>query len=114
MTERKKKVAQEAADIVAAAENTVKKISKKAAAKTEDVEEKKPARRKKAVSAVVYVQYAGSEYVVSGLSEKVTAAYEAEGNKASAIKTLEIYVKPEEGKAYYVVNGDAEGKYVEL
>ena len=51
---------------------------------------------------------------MSGLSEKVTAAYEAEGNKASAIKTLEIYVKPEEGKAYYVVNGDAEGKSVEL
>lgn len=116
MSEKKKNVAQEAAaDIKAVAEKAAKKISKKAAAaKTEMTEEKKPTRRKKAVSAVVYVQYSGSEYVVSDLSEKVTAAYEAEGNKASAIKSLEIYVKPEEGKAYYVINGEAEGKSVDL
>lgn len=116
MSEKKKNVAQEAAaDIVAAAEKAAKKITKKKAAeKTEAAEEKKPVRRKKAVPAVVYVQYAGSEYVVSGLAEKVTAAFEAEGNKASAIKSLDIYVKPEEGKAYYVINGEAEGKSVDL
>jgi hypothetical protein len=28
----------------------------------------------------------------------------AEGKKTSAIKKVKLYVKPEEGKAYYVIN----------
>ena len=36
--------------------------------------------------------------------EKVIAAWEAEGKKASAIKRAKLYIKPEDGKAYYVVN----------
>ena len=45
--------------------------------------------------------------------ENVKKAYKAEGNKA-AIKKLQVYVKPEEGVAYYVINDVAEGKKVEL
>lgn len=36
--------------------------------------------------------------------EKVVAAWEAEGKKITSIKRAKLYVKPEEGKAYYVVN----------
>ena len=32
-------------------------------------------------------------------------AYTKKGNKVGDIKTIEIYVKPEENAAYYVVNG---------
>ena len=37
--------------------------------------------------------------------ESVKAAYTGE----APIKTVDVYVKPEEGKAYYVVNGDVTG-----
>ena len=30
------------------------------------------------------------------------------------IKELQVYVKPEENKAYYVVNGEADGSYIDL
>jgi len=38
------------------------------------------------------------------IMEKVVAAWEAEGKKITSIKRAKLYVKPEEGKAYYVVN----------
>ena len=38
-------------------------------------------------------------------------AYTKLGNKASDIKSLDIYVKPEEGVAYYVVNGTGSDDY---
>ena len=41
------------------------------------------------------------------------AAYAAEGHRASGIKRLELYVKPEDGKAYFVINETFEGS-VEL
>ena len=30
------------------------------------------------------------------------------------IKELQVYVKPEENKAYYVVNGEDDGNYIDL
>ena len=41
--------------------------------------------------------------------ELVSKAKKAYGGKD--IKNLDIYVKPEEGKAYYVVNNDDTGSY---
>lgn len=32
------------------------------------------------------------------------------GHRASSIKTLDLYVKPEDGAAYYVINGKETGK----
>ncbi|MBQ9768558.1 MAG: hypothetical protein IJW37_10690 [Lachnospiraceae bacterium] len=58
---------------------------------------------------VVYVQFAGEEFVVAEAMEKAKAAYVAEGHRASAIKSLRLYIKPEERKAYYVINDKAAG-----
>ena len=44
------------------------------------------------------------------VEEKVKAQFVAEGNKASSIKSLNVYVKPEEFSAYYVINGDFTGR----
>ena len=43
------------------------------------------------------------------VKEQIVAAYVAEGHRASAIKKLTIYLKPEERKAYYVINEKATG-----
>lgn len=91
----------------------------KSTAKKEGAESVKKAPVKKAAPAKapvveeVYVQFGGEEWKVTELSERAKAAYLAEGHRASGIKKMAVYVKPEEGKAYYVIN-DKESGSVDL
>lgn len=57
----------------------------------------------------IYLQVGGEEWNVSDCRARAAAAYVAEGHRESGIKKLVIYVKPEERKAYYVVNDDVNG-----
>lgn len=52
----------------------------------------------------VFVQYQGLEFSEKSIMEKVKEKWEAEGKKVSAIKRVKLYVKPEDGKAYFVIN----------
>lgn len=88
------------------------------AAKKTAAPKKAPARRtaaKKAaeVETSVYVQYAGREVTVKELVAEAKSAYIAAGHKEEDIKTIDVYVKPEENAAYYVVNG-SDGNKIEL
>lgn len=56
------------------------------------------------MKADVFVQFGGKEFSEEAIMSKVVAAWEAEGKKASAIKKAKLYIKPEDGKAYYVIN----------
>ena len=49
------------------------------------------------------------EWKGAELMERAKAAYAAEGHRISSIKSLSLYVKPEERKAYYVVNEKTTG-----
>ena len=55
------------------------------------------------------LQYQDGEWNLSAVKEQVLSAYTAEGHRASAVKKLTIYLKPEERKAYYVINDKATG-----
>ena len=70
---------------------------------------KKPAAKKEVKSSVV-IEYAGRQIVARDVLEAAKKAYESM-NKGTAIETIEIYVKPEEGAAYYVVNGEGSDQY---
>ncbi len=48
------------------------------------------------------------------VSDVKKAWIEMTGKKEEDIQDIKVYVKPEENKAYYVVNGEAEGHYIEL
>lgn len=76
-----------------------KTASKKSTAKKADKPELKPD---------VYIEYQGQQATEAAVVEKVKAAFVASGHRASSIKSLQIYIKPEEYKAYYVIN---DGKY---
>ena len=85
--------------------------------KEEKVEAKKaPAKKAPAKKAaakaetVITLEFGDYTTVMSTVEEKVKAQFVAEGNKASAIKSLNIYVKPFENSAYYVINGDVTGR----
>ncbi len=96
-------------EVKQAVANTETAAKKPAAPKAE----KKPAARKPAaprkraaakVSEEVYVQFGAGEWSVAALVEQAKADYAAQGHDAASIKKVAVYVKPQEGKAYYVVN----------
>ncbi|MBO4578686.1 MAG: hypothetical protein J5715_00900 [Clostridiales bacterium] len=82
-----------------------KACAKKPAAKKTTA--KNPAAKKVAKKTVApkkfVIQAAGSEVSYDAVVKKVNKAYKEN------IKTLEIYVKPEENKAYYFINGKDDG-----
>lgn len=80
-----------------------KPVAKKAAKKVE-----------KEVIQEVYFEYMGDQILSNDLVERIKEAYKNEGHRVSSIKTLRVYVNPEDRKAYYVINDKAEGKYVEF
>ena len=81
--------------------------AKKAEEPKKETAKKTPAKRTTAkdIKTSVGVQFAGKEVAEKDLIAAVTKAYTKKGNKVGDIKTIEIYVKPEESAAYYVVNG---------
>ena len=84
---------------------------KKAPAKKATTTKKAPAKKAEVKKeTVITVQYQGNEVAVANVEEKVKAAFTAEGHKTSSIKTLNIYVKPEEFSAYYVINEKYTGR----
>ena len=95
----------------AAVKEEVKETAKKAPAKKAPAK-KAPAKTttaKKEVVTETYIQYAGQETLTAELLTKVKAAYVAEGHKESAIKSVKLYVKPEDSAVYYVINEKAVG-----
>ena len=96
MARPKKSAPEKAPAPVAAAVEAVK----------ETVAAKKPAAKK---VEEVYLQAGGSEWNVSDCKARAVAAFVAEGHKAAEVKKLVVYLKPEEGKAYYVINDGVNG-----
>ncbi len=86
------------------------KAAPKAAAKTTKTTK---AAKVKEAKVNVEVQYLGFNNNVNDIVEAVKAAYKAEGN-TDAIESIDVYVQPENRVAYYVVNGNNEGKSVNL
>lgn len=90
--------------VKAAAKTTAKKATKKAAAK------KTTKAEKKELVPEVFVQFDGNEDVVANVIERAKEAFTADGHRASSIKSLKVYLKPEEYAAYYVINDTYAGK----
>ena len=74
-----------------------KSAAEKVAEKVEDV----------AVKKNVVLQFDFGEYVSEEIVESCIKAYQAE-NRAK-VKSIDVYVKPADMKAYYVVNGKSAG-----
>lgn len=86
-----------------------KPTAKTVAAKKPAAPKKKPAV-KATIKASLYIQFGGKEIEANMIADRVKEAWTSMGNEVSSIKNLDIYVKPEENAAYYVVNGDISGK----
>ena len=107
-------------EVKAEVKEEIKKApAKKATAKKEVKEEAKKAPAKKAatkkatLTTTVTLQFAEKSYTEESLTAiaKDVWKYDLEQKEAD-LKTVELYVKPEEGLCYYVFNGDVTGNFV--
>lgn len=57
----------------------------------------------------VIFQFYGKDYDTEDIVKKAQESFAAEGDKKTAIKDMSVYIKPEDGKAYYVVNNNMTG-----
>lgn len=94
------------------------KTKNEAPAKTaKPVKETKPAKAVKTSKETkssdhkieVFVEYLGKQYKAEDVIAKIREAWIAEGHRAGSIKSLNVYIKPEESKAYYVINDKSVG-----
>lgn len=75
---------------------------------------KEAADVKKETKTSIYLQYQGNEISTEEITKKVQEAWtKTSGKNVEEIKTLNIYIKPEDAAAYYVINEETTGK-VEL
>ena len=94
-----------------------KAAAKKPATKKATTAKKTTAKKEAAVINATYVlQFSGKEVVASDILETVKKVWvDKFQGRLEEIKTIEIYFKPEEHRAYFVVNGLSNGDYfVEL
>lgn len=96
----------------------VKAEVKKAAEKKETAKKaapaKKAAEKKTDVKVSLSVQFDGKSYTTDDLVKIAKDVWKYDlKQKAADFKSVDLYVKPEEGMAYYVVNGkEAGGFYI--
>lgn len=113
------KKAEPAAPVAKTADTTAKKTEapKTAAKKAEPKKRGRKPAAKKAEPRVqeVYFEFDGKQVEAGQVVSLIEQAYKNEGHQIGRIKDLKVYINSEEGKAYYVINGDdGEGKYIEL
>lgn len=83
-------------------EETKASVEKKAPAK------KAPAKKttaKKDIKVKAVVEYYGKQVEEKDMIAAVKKAWTKSGRKIADIKTIDLYIKPEEGAVYYVING---------
>ena len=61
-----------------------------------------------------YFEFNGMQISSDDLVQRTRAAYLAEGNSIDDVKSVKIYINANERRAYYVINGQAENKFIEF
>lgn len=118
LAEAKEDMVEAAGKAAKAAKKTVETAGKKvkgAARKTEELKSEarsavSRAAAKKTLKETVYLQYAGKEIDKDVILKRVKDVWTRQmKRKVGEIHTLTLYLKPEDNKAYFVVNGDITG-----
>ena len=75
-----------------------------------DKEAKNEAAKAEAAGVNVVVEFNGTQRKVDEIVDKIKNEWVAAGHRLSSIKSLDVYIKPEDYTAYYVINGKVTGK----
>lgn len=96
---------------VKTAEKEVKEVKPAKTAKAAAKPAAKAPAKKAAVKETIYLQYLGKEIDKEDLMKQVKEIWTKEQKrKVSDMKSVSLYLKPEENAAYYVINEEVSGK----
>lgn len=123
-TQEVKTAEKAAAEAVKAEKAAAKETEKSAVKETAKAAEEKPAKAekkttartrkttaaKKEIKAEIVLQYGEKEVSTKDMIAAVKKEWTKAKHKISDIKSMELYVKPEDYAVYYVINGDTTGK----
>ncbi len=104
--------AEAAKPVVEEKAEAVKKAATKTAAATKKTATKAVKKAKKEVVKSAVIQYQGLEFSTEDCMKKAEAAFKKD-YKGKTLEEINIYIKPEERRIYYVANKDCVGS-VEL
>lgn len=74
------------------------------------VKETKKASTRKEIKTTIYVEYCGKQVQNKDMIAAAKKAWTNAGHKVGDIKTMDLYVKPEEEAVYYVINKTETGR----
>ena len=116
-TEVKAEAAKAAVAVKAEAEKTapakeVKDDKKKTGRKPSTSTKAKAAKpaKKEVSQPEIFIQYGSGESSVGAVVERIRNEYVEQGHRLSSIKSLKVYLKPEDRSAYYVINDKVAGR----
>ena len=114
--ETAEKVAEKAAEVKEAVKEKVaevKETTKAAkAAKAETAEPKKTPGRKAAVKEEFVLEFAGKQITQEEIKKKVKENWtKVQKNKIKDIKTIKVFLQPENSCAYYTINDEGNDSY---
>jgi hypothetical protein len=78
------------------------------------VNEKITKKENKGFELETYFEFNGIQINSDELIKRAREAYLAEGNSLDDVKSVKIYINANERRAYYVVNDQAESKFIEF
>lgn len=117
-TAAKKTATKKTAETTVAKKTATKKTAeataaKKTVEKTAEAAEKKTTAKKAAVKCEMQLQFAGKSYTQEDLMKMAKDVWKYDlKQKVGDLKSVELYVKPEESAVYYVMNKDFTGSFV--
>ena len=88
---------------------TEKKTPEKKAPAKKAATTAKKTTTKKEIKVSTYVQCYGKQVEEKEIIASVKKSWTKSGKKVGDIKTMELYIKPEENAVYYVINGTETG-----
>ena len=87
-----------------------KKPAARKAAEKKPAEKEPSAKKAAAPKANIVVEYQGRQVMQADILAGAERVW-AQAGRTEAIKTMELYVKPEDGAVYCVINGESVGKF---
>lgn len=92
----------------------ISKTSNEKSTKKKSTSKKTTVKKEVENSQNIYVEYQGKQYEQQDIINRVKDAWAQSGHRIASIKTLDIYIKPEDNAVYYVVNGKAVKEPIQL
>lgn len=85
-------------------------VDAKTEVKASKAEKKAKEDKAEATGENIVIEFKGTQHKLDEIIDKVKNEWVAAGHRVSSIKSLDVYIKPEDYTAYYVINGKVEGK----